>query len=144
MDGWMDGEDLIICVAIWTLHKRCGPLPCDDFLAVSIASRNRLRPTSLLEEILKVFRAILGGFGRPKWTPNVVFRRFFSDAFFDRVWASILHGFLKARNLENHCFFLKKINDFHKIDVIQKVPKNNESWLRFGMPNRGQIDKTRC
>ena len=39
----MDGEDLIICLAIWTLNKRRRPLTFDDFRAVSIASRNRLR-----------------------------------------------------------------------------------------------------
>ena len=52
MDGWLDLEDLIICVAIWTLYKRCAPLPSGDLLAISIASRNRLRSTSLLEGIL--------------------------------------------------------------------------------------------
>ena len=110
----MDGEDLIICLAIWTLYKRWVPLTCGDLLAISIASRNRLRSTSLLEGILKVFGAILGGFRRPKRMPDMVFRRFFGDAFFDRVLASIFHGFLEARNLENHCFSIGKSMIFMK------------------------------
>ena len=39
----MDGVDLIICLAVWTLYKRRFPLTCDDLLASCIASRNRLR-----------------------------------------------------------------------------------------------------
>ena len=39
MDGWMDGEDLIICVARLVVQKLCGPLTCDEFRVISIASR---------------------------------------------------------------------------------------------------------
>ena len=133
----MDGEDLIICLAIWTLYKHRPPLTCDGLLAVSIASRNKLRSTSLLEAILRVFEAILGGFRRPKLTPNMVFRRFFGDVFFDSILASILHGSKTEKSLSFH----RKINDFHKFDVIGKVSKNSESWLRFRTRNRGKVDK---
>ena len=129
----MDGEDLIICLAIWTLYKRRRPLLSVDFLAVSIASRNKLRSTSLLEAILRVFEAILGGFRRPKLTPNLVFRRFFGDVFFDIVLASILHGFLEARNLKNHCFPKGKSMVFIKSTLSRKY-RNSESWLRFRTP----------
>ena len=59
MDGWMDGEDLIICVARLVVQKLCPPLICDDLRVICIASRNELRSASLLE-------AIWGGFGIPK------------------------------------------------------------------------------
>ena len=43
MDGWMNGEDLIICVAFLVVQKLQAPLTSDDFRAISIASRDRLR-----------------------------------------------------------------------------------------------------
>ena len=67
MDGWMDGEDLIICVALWTLYKRRRPLICDDLRAGSIASRNKLSSSTHLFASQAGFGAILGGFGRSKW-----------------------------------------------------------------------------
>ena len=60
MDGWMDGEDLIICVAIWMLNKARPPLISDEFRAIPIASRNKLRFTSLLGGILMDFGKGLG------------------------------------------------------------------------------------
>ena len=45
--------------------------------------------------------SILGGFGTPKRKPKSIFGTFFFDAFFECVLASILGGFLEARNLEN-------------------------------------------
>ena len=62
-DQWMDGEDLIICVAIWTLYKRRPPLLSDDLRVRCIASRNRLRFASLRGAIFRDFGAIFGGFG---------------------------------------------------------------------------------
>ena len=70
----MDRVDLIICLAIWTLYKRKGPLPCDDLLAVSIASRNRLRLASLFGAIL----VVLEGQNR---CPNWILEPFFSMSF---------------------------------------------------------------
>ena len=107
MDG-LDGEDLIICLAKWTLYKRWGPLTCDDFRAISIASRNRRRFTSLWGSILDVFGAILGGFGRPTWEPKSTLGRLFFDLCFECVFASIfcrcfanLFNLFDLRFLEN-------------------------------------------
>ena len=47
------------------------------------------------------FGCILGGFGRPKRRPKSIFGRFFFDAFFECVLASILGRFLEAPNLKN-------------------------------------------
>ena len=119
MDGWMDG---------W---RRCVATTC----ARCRASRNRLHSTSLVEGNLKVFEAILGGFWRPKWTPNQVFRRFFRDAFFDRVLASVLRGFLEARNLKNHCFLLEKSMIFIKSTLSKKYRKIVNLGFGFGRQN---------
>ena len=70
-----DQGDLIICVAIWMLYKVRVPLNSDDFRASCIASRNRLRRTSLLGAILEA----LGAQYRRK---NRYSRRFFFDVFF--------------------------------------------------------------
>ena len=45
--------------------------------------------------------SILGGFGRPKRRPKSSFGRFFFDAFFECVLASIFGRFLEAPNPEN-------------------------------------------
>ena len=47
MCGWLDGENLIICIAIWTLYKRWGPVAFDDFRACCIALRGMLGCNSL-------------------------------------------------------------------------------------------------
>ena len=75
MDGCMDGEDLIICVAIWTLYKLWVPLTSDEFRMIPIASRNKLRFTSLLGSIFK-------DFGSPNGFPNSVFKVLFSRRIF--------------------------------------------------------------
>ena len=67
MDGCMDGEDLIICVARLVVQKLWRPLTCDDFRAGSIASRNKLSSSTHLFASQAGFGAILGGFGRSKW-----------------------------------------------------------------------------
>ena len=64
-DRSIDREDLIICIASWTLYKLCGPLICDKVGMIPIASRNKLRFTSLLGLVFK-------DFGRP----NSVFEFF--------------------------------------------------------------------
>ena len=81
MDGWMDREDLIICVAIWTLYKRRLPLTCVDLLAGSIASRKRLRLTSLCGGILVDF----GSFLEPKIEAKI------------DLWEVFLRSFFRAR-----------------------------------------------
>ena len=57
---------------------------------------------SLRGWILEVFEAILGGFGRLKWTPKSIFERLCFNAFFDCVFALIFSRFLEAPNLKNH------------------------------------------
>ena len=83
MDGWMDGEDLIICVARLVVQKLCPPLVCDEVRVVCIASRNRLRSTSLFEAIFEVFGGQNGG-------QNSIFGLFFFDVIFECVFTSIL------------------------------------------------------
>ena len=39
----MDGEDLIICIAIWTLYKLWRPLISDDLRVRSVAPQNEFR-----------------------------------------------------------------------------------------------------
>ena len=97
----MDGKDLIICIAIWTLYKLCPPLVCDKVRVVSIASQNELRFTSLLGRIFVVLGSILGGFGEAKWKPKSIFWRVFFDVFFECVLASTWDGFWEDRNLKN-------------------------------------------
>ena len=53
------------------------------------------------EGIFFDFSSILVGFGRSKRRPKSIFGRFFCDAFFECVLASILGRFLEAPNLEN-------------------------------------------
>ena len=80
MDGWigMDGEDLIICLAIWTLYKRWFPLVSDDLRVSCIASRNRLRSASLFGTMFEDFG---GRNGRQNSTFEVFFPMVFSNAF---------------------------------------------------------------
>ena len=96
----MDGVDLIICIAIWTLYKRCPPLLSDDFLAISIASRNRLRSASLFGAISKDFET----FREAKIKAKIDFSEVFFDVFSECDFASILDQFLEARNLKNSNF----------------------------------------
>ena len=81
MDGWMDGEDLITCVAIWTPYKRRPPLISDDLRAISMASRNRLRSASIFEAILEVFG---GQNGRRNSISEAFFSMFFLIVFWHR------------------------------------------------------------
>ena len=97
----MDGEDLIICIAIWTLYKLWPPLVSDEFRVISIAPRNELRFTSLLGGIFVVLGSILGGLGEAKWKPKSIFWKSAFDVFLECVLASIWGGFLEARNLKN-------------------------------------------
>ena len=140
----MDGEDLIICVALWTLYKRRSPLPCDDLRAVSIASRNKLRSASLCGAIFRDFGAILKGFGRPKWMPKPIFWRLLFDVFFECVFAWIFGCCLEARNLKNHkktiCFSMFFVN-FHDIDVCEQISKHVEFGLHFRRAKRRKFNE---
>ena len=46
----------------------------------------------------------LGSFWEAEMGAKIDFGTFIGDGFFDSVLASILHGFLDARNLKIHCF----------------------------------------
>ena len=100
-------EDLIICIAIWTLYKLCRPLVSDELRVRSIAPRNELRVTSLLGLVFK-------GFGRPNGFPNSVFEVFF-DVIFHRVWTSNFGRLFEAPSQKNNDFpwgkqwFLRKL-----------------------------------
>ena len=87
-DWSIDREDLIICIAIWTLYKLCHPLTCDEVRVISIASLNKLRFTSLWGNILK-------GFGKPNGFPNSIFEAFSSMLFFIAFEHPILVDFLR-------------------------------------------------
>ena len=134
----MDGVDLIICLAIWTLYKRRLPLTSDDFLAICIASRNRLRSTSLCNAFYLDFGGVWGGFWRPKRRPKSIFERFFFDVFRDGVLASILVGFLEAWTLKNHqkpLFFLWFLLIFAKSSFSQNIKKKLDFGSIFGGQN---------
>ena len=40
MDGWMDGVDLIICIALWMVSNPQGPMGLGELRSVSMASKN--------------------------------------------------------------------------------------------------------
>ena len=79
----MNEEDLIICIAIWTLYKLWRPLISDELREISIASRNKLRFTSLLGPIFK-------DFGNPNGLPNAILEAFFLMLFFNAFEHPIL------------------------------------------------------
>ena len=105
-----DQEDLIICIAIWTLYKLWPPLISDDLREISIASQNKLRFTSLLGPIFK-------DFGRPNGFPNSIFEVFFSTLFFIAFEHPILVVFSRLRT-RKIVISLKENNDFSKIWVF--------------------------
>ena len=115
MDGWMDGESLIICVARLVVQKLCGPLRCDDSRVICIASRNRLRLTSLLGPIFEEF-------GGPNGPQNSMFKDFFSMLFWNAFSYRILIDFWKLRT-RKIAILLKENNDFCKIGVFNKGTK---------------------
>ena len=132
----MDGEDLIICVAIWTLYKRRFPLTSDDLRAVSIASRNQTRSRLHSFASRVDFEGFWGGFGRSKWRlksifgkpfamhpPSALLNRFFGDFLKSKPW------FFCAQPV-----FCK---DFHQIDVFEKACEKTDLGSILG----GQSDK---
>ena len=139
----MDGVDLIICVAIWTLYKRRGPLTCDDLRASPIASQNRLRSRP---NIFRFF-ADFGAPALPKWSQNraqnqifgYLFAILFSTTLLDRFFID----FSRARPLKSS-ILLRKNNDFHYIDVFAKVQKKVRFWLHFERSKPWKIDKNAC
>ena len=95
-----DQEDLIICIAIWTLYKLWPPLVSDELRVRPIASLNKLRFTSLLGLIFKDF----GRFGEANLEWKIDFGGFFSISFSRSMLASIFNRFSEARNVKNSNF----------------------------------------
>ena len=92
IDDSMNQEDLIICLARLVVQKLWVPLISDDFRAVSIASRNRLRFASVCEAISEDF----GRFREAKIDAKIDFEAIFLDVFLNRVFASIFYRFWEA------------------------------------------------
>ena len=124
----MDPEDLIICIAIWTLYKLWDPLLSDDLRVRSIASLNKLRFTSLLGPIFK-------DFGRPNGFPNSIFEAFFSMLFFIAFEHPILVDFSRLRT-RKIVIFPWENNDFRKNCVFGKSALVARFCLRFRRPKR--------
>ena len=85
----MDGEDLIICVAIWTLYKRRPPLVCDDLRAISIASRNKLPSRPYLFASQLDFGGFWGRFWEFQMQVEIDIWEVFRDAFAECILESI-------------------------------------------------------
>ena len=128
MDGWMDGEDLIIWIALWTLYKRCPPLTSDDFRTISIASRNRLRFASLLGGIFDGFG---GQNGRKNRRSSLFFSMLFSNASLHRFFLD----FWRLETLKI-AIFPRKNNDFCQIGVFEKNAKNIDFGVILGGQNK--------
>ena len=101
MDGWMDGEVLIIGMMVgWSgrvlglrwFAVRCGGLQACFFGAFFW--------TQFFSYFFDV-GSILRSFGRPERRPTSSFQPFFFGICFERALASILGGFLEPRNLTN-------------------------------------------
>ena len=124
----MNEEDLIICIAIWTLYKLWPPLISDDLREISIASQNKLRFTSLLGPIFK-------DFATPNGLPNSIFEAFCSMLFFIAFGHPILADFLRLQT-KKIVIFSKENNDFCKICVFDKNTQIARFCLRFWTPKR--------
>ena len=120
MNEWMNEEDLIICVALWTLYKRWGPLISDDFRAGCIASRNQTRSRLRLFASRVDFGGTWGGFGRPKWRLKSIFGRPFAMPSPSALLNRFFGLFLKS---EPWFFCAQPVfcKDFHQIDVFEKA-----------------------
>ena len=99
MDGWMDGEDLIICLAIWMPNKARLPLTYDDSGAGCIASRNRLRFKSLWERFRKTLERFWDVLRRQNGV-QIKLLDFLFDYFLQGLFALSFNGSLKAHNLK--------------------------------------------
>ena len=132
MDGQLDGVDLIICLAIWTLYKRRLPLVSAEVRAICIASQNELRPASLIGSIIEV----LGGqHGRKNRCSGLIFAMLFLNVFLYRFRLDLLR--LRTLKIE---LSPRREHDFCKIDVFQKRPKNDWFGLHFRRLNPKKIN----
>ena len=122
-------EDLIICVAFWTLYKRRFPLLCDDFRAGCIASRNKLLSRPHLFASPLDFGGFWGGFGRRKWTWNCIFQRYFAAPLPSVLLNRIFGDFLKSEpwfSAHSQCF----VRIFTKSTFSKKLVKK-QIWDPF-------------
>ena len=103
-----DQEDLIICLAIWMPNIARPPLISAEAGVIAIASRNRLRSTSLCEAFFFDFGGFWGGFWRPKRKPKSIFRVLFSMFYSHAFWHRFRVDFWRLKTWKinkNHCFF---------------------------------------
>ena len=105
MDGWMDGWSRPNhMLSQLDALQRPGPV---DFRRLPRHSHSVAKQASFRIAFwsdFETFSKDLGSFWEAKMGAQIDFGSFFCDAFFDCVLASILRGFLEARNLNNHCF----------------------------------------
>ena len=94
--------------------------------------------------IFSIFGSILEGFGRPKWRPKSIFGRFFCDAFFECVLASIFLRFFRFflyPNLDfcahSQCF----VTIYTKSTFSKKMRKNIDFGVVFGGQNHEKSRK---
>ena len=139
----MKEADLILWKTRETVTKFCGPLTCDDFRAISIASRNRLRPRPNFFASRVDFGAISEGFRRPKRPKNRFEGRFFamlvSSAVLHRFWVHLW----RLQALKNR-FSLQRGANVHKTDFLKKSAEKSWFWFNFGMPKPLKINKRSC
>ena len=111
-------------------------MPSDEFRVISIASRNKLRFTSLFEPILEAFRS-------PNGCQNQLLGSFLFDAFFERHFGIDFCSFWGGCNLKKS---LKTIGfsmvfaNFHKIDAFNKSWKKSSILAPF---SRAKAEKIR-
>ena len=79
------------------------------------------------------------GTRRPKWTPKVDLRAFFSMLFWNAFWYQILIDFWRLRTRKIAILF-EENNDFCKIGVFDKGTKKYGFGLHFGRPNQRKFD----
>ena len=118
----MDGEDLIICLAIWTLYKRRLPLVCAELRVPCIASRNELRFKTLLGAI----RVDFGRFWEAKPEAKIEFWEVFLRCVFRMRFGvdfGRIFGDSKPEKSIKTIVFPMVFAIFHKIDVFEKVAK---------------------
>ena len=111
----MDEKCQLFSEHVWTLYKLCRPLISAAVREMSIASRNKLRFTSLLGPIFM-------DFGNPNGIPNLFARLFFSALFFNAFEHRILMDFWKLR-IRKITIFPGENYDFCKMGVLDQGAK---------------------
>ena len=88
------------------------------------------------------FWSNFGGLGRPKSMPKFDFRAFFFDVIFESVLTSKFGWFWEAKT-RKLAIFLRKNNDFYKIDVFHFIAKFASKMVVLRVPNRCKIQENR-